>query len=523
MIGVLIVFTLVFLVALWYRERRAKFLKREQIGLSGPDYSFWIGNLKMWAVPGDAGRQLYRDQYNKYGDTWGFFIGPKLQIHTIDVDIIKEVLIKQFNSFTDRMKFSLTNTEGVSGNGIVTLTGDHWKDVRNGVTPVFSSGKIKQISEIVKEKNDIFLNNMSTEATRGQVFDIYNYVQKLTLEVIGKAAFAIDCECQTNADDPFYRKCNEFFSNVDPSKSRLIIASVMFPELQFLWKRSRFLAPFGAAEDWLINGLIRVFEQRKNNLETFKGIDVLQIMLQSRLDSKQQPANGHSVGSDPGVINRKTQYQMTDIEILGNSFVFLLAGYETTSTALAYSCWLLAKHPEVQRKLQDEVRNYLAAKAQKVVGFDAVRDLHYLDAVFHECLRMYPPVPGFVARSATDDVTVKGIPLSKDMEIVVGVEALHYDSRYWESPELFRPERFLTDGRFDPSTFNPMTWLPFGSGPRNCVGLRFAEMEYKLSLASLMSRFTLQLPEGEKGKLVANSQGVLLRPAEGVHVKILEE
>jgi cytochrome P450 len=233
------------------------------------------------------------------------------------------------------------------------------------------------------------------------------------------------------------------------------------------------------------------------NWHSFQGTDALQLLIQQ---------------ANENAGDAKKSIGLSEAEIVGNSYLFLLAGYETTSTALGFTAWLLAKHPQTQRRLQEELD---AALPQGGADWDVLSRLPYLDAVFHEALRVFPPVVSFVGRTCVEATQLGHLDIPKGTVVVVPTYSIHHDAEHWPQPELFDPERFYLNKDWD-----RMAWLPFGAGPRNCVGLRFAEMEVKKALATLLGQFSLRLGPESDQDLNPIIRGAMLSPPNGLKLYI---
>ena len=166
----------------------------------------------------------------------------------------------------------------------------------------------------------------------------------------------------------------------------------------------------------------------------------------------------------------------------------MIAGYETTSTALSYMTYVLATHPQEQLKLQEHIDTYFSPESEdEMPSYDTVLQMDYLDMFIRETLRMYPIAPMVINRQSTEDFHIKNIgTMPAGTCIAVDIYSLHFNPDLWGpvDPHTFYPERFATKR-------HPMAWIPFGAGPRNCVGMRFAFMELKMLLVCLLKTYSV--------------------------------
>ncbi|XP_021918295.1 cytochrome P450 9e2-like [Zootermopsis nevadensis] len=210
--------------------------------------------------------------------------------------------------------------------------------------------------------------------------------------------------------------------------------------------------------------------------------DMLQMLMQAKKGTLHDDTS-----NSPG----SKKINIEDDDIVAQAFLFFLAGFDTASTLLCFASHQLAVHAHMQVRLQEEIDETLQKNDGKFT-YEAVNSMKYLDMVVSETLRLYPP------GAALDRVCIKPYTLKSDppMEMHPGqalfipVIGLHRDSKYYPDPERFDPERFSEDNKHG---INPLTYLPFGLGPRSCIGNRFALMETKLALVFLLSRFNLVL------------------------------
>lgn len=195
----------------------------------------------------------------------------------------------------------------------------------------------------------------------------------------------------------------------------------------------------------------------------------------------------------------------------------MVAGYETTSTALAYVSYILATHPEEQRKLQEHIDSHFNPQNEnEIATYDTISQMDYLDMFIRETLRMYPIVPAVLNRQSSEDFHIEGIgTIPAGTRIAADIHKLHYDPELWGpvDPKQFYPERFETKR-------HPMAWIPFGAGPRNCIGMRFALIEMKMAIVRLLKTFTLVNCGEETDKPFKELQEVVVIAPREVRIRL---
>ena len=199
---------------------------------------------------------------------------------------------------------------------------------------------------------------------------------------------------------------------------------------------------------------------------------------------------------------------MTEEEIIAQCWIFLIAGFETTATTLGYLTYALALNPEVQEKLYNEVKT--AMGSDKEISYDDLHRLPYLDACISETLRVYPPVIR-LEREVNQDFKLgdSEIKLYKGQLVEIPVYAVHHCEDYFKNADQFIPERFLPENR---NQIIPYTYMPFGTGPRNCIGMRFALMEIKLAMAHILMRFRFTKCEKTEERIKFRAMHLILAP-----------
>ncbi|CAF0802744.1 unnamed protein product, partial [Didymodactylos carnosus] len=211
--------------------------------------------------------------------------------------------------------------------------------------------------------------------------------------------------------------------------------------------------------------------------------DFIQIMV-----DQTETHNSHLENTDKVETPTKQYLALKDDEIIGQALIFFIAGFETTASLLSFFMYALAVNPHVQEKVFQEICSVcIDENGMNDISYEKIGQLHYLDAVINETLRMYPPVTRF-DRESSVPCELGGYMLPTGTIITVPVYWLHHDPDVWENPEQFIPERFYSSEKLKR---DPLYFVPFGIGPRSCVGMRFAIQTVKLAIVQCLYQFEI--------------------------------
>ncbi|XP_011631427.2 probable cytochrome P450 6a14, partial [Pogonomyrmex barbatus] len=218
-------------------------------------------------------------------------------------------------------------------------------------------------------------------------------------------------------------------------------------------------------------------------------------------------------------IKRKNITELTDNLIASQAFVFFLAGFETSSTTMSNALYELALNPKIQDKLRAEIDECYAKHGERLT-YDNIKQLDYLDKVFKETLRKYPP-GSILMRQTTSNYTFEGTKISipKGMRVWIPVYAIHRDPNIYPEPDVFDPERFDDEAV---KSRHSMVYLPFGDGPRNCIGARFAVYQSKVGLIKILRNYKVETCEKTMKRYINDPKAFILSPIGGIHLKIVK-
>lgn len=419
-------------------------------GIGGPEPKFFTGTTGTTL----ANPRIYIDLCREYGLTFGLYSGSNPILVIADPEVLKDVLIRNFHLFSDRRVV----TGNPSTNSLINQNGPGWKHDRAVLSPTFSTGKMKLMYPLMRESYECLDRELDRLATTGVDVDIKSVFAKLTTMVIARCAFATHVNAFTDEKNELLEHLANFFVI---NKYRVLLRLIL---PTFILRLTGMTLTFPRSNEYVTNICKEILKQRKETIgQQTEYNDLLQLLMDTNKESKEG---------------------FSDAKIIANAILFFIAGYETTSTLLTWTSYALVMNPDVQETLHEEVKAAYEAKG----GFDyeTLFELKYLDAVMNETLRMYPPVVTFDRVCTDDHVLPNGIKIEKGTGIRVPVYSIHHDENNYPEPELFKPERFFPENK---DQLKPCTFLPFVAGPRNCIGMRFAQLEAKMTLAEVILKY----------------------------------
>lgn len=442
-------------------------MARTAFDLPGPKGSFlmgslpelqqdWLGTLRRWQA--------------RYGDFVVARLGPRPAAFIFNPEDAEAVLVENYKRF--RKNFIIRRTRAVIGNGLLLSEGEFWLRQRRLIQPAFNRSRIALYAQTMAETAASALDRWE----EGKRIDIHRELMLLTRSIVSRCLFGSDVEESNGAIEEVIERLMNSFSKL--TDSALLVPLFVPTPTNLRFKRDK----------KQLDALVYRFIARRRRQDA-EGDDLMSVLLQARDDE----------GSG-----------MTDRQLRDEVLTLFLAGHETTASALTWAVYFLTGHPEAAERLTAEVDALLGGRAPSA---DHVPRLKYTEAVFKEAMRLYPP-SWLMGRETTGAYELRGCTIPKGWNLLICPWVIHRDPRWYDAPDEFRPERWLDP---QPGSLPRCAYLPFGAGPRQCVGNHFAMMEAVIILASIAQRFVLHR---DRSRPVTPVPLVSIRPMDGLPITV---
>ena len=381
------------------------------------------------------------------------------------------------NSRNYRKGRTFKEIKAATGNGLFVSEGDVWLRQRRLAQPAFHRQRIASFAGIMTDSAEEMLERWRPLAERGQAVEVDAEMLRLTLGIVGKALFSRDLSDQADT-------VSQSFEIIRKHTTDRVMAIVKLPASLPTPRNRRYRRALSNA-DRIVYDLIAERRQGEGNPD-----DLLSLLMAAR--------------------DEETGEGLSDRELRDQVVTLIGAGYETTTQALAWTWYLLAKHPEVDDRLRAEISDALGGRTPT---FEDLPRLSYTLMVFQEAMRLYPPAWA-MSRTANGPDVIGGYRVPANSEILLMPYITHRHPAYWERPEEFFPEHFSPERVAARPRF---AYFPFGGGPRQCIGNGFALMEAQLIIAKVVQKYRLRLADGRE---VEPETSVTLRPRGGLRMTL---
>lgn len=387
-----------------------------------------------------------------------------------DPELIKTIGVKEITNFTNHRPFVDVRVDPMLGEVLFAMQGDRWREHRTMLTSLFTSSKIKSMFVLMSDCAKIFADYLSKV---DREIELKSVLTRYTNDVIARCVYGIPVDSVNEPDNIFY-EYGQVASQLATFKQNLMI---------FVHRNSPRLARLlnlkilpDHIEKFFHRLVVDTIETRRR--EGVHGLDMLQQLVD--MQSRKKDVDGRE--------------GMSVSDIANHAFSFFFGSVDTMATQISLIAHMLAVNLDVQLRLQEEIDEVLSAGSDEHgeggVGYDVVHEMKYLDAVMSEAMK-YHPILLFVDRVCGETFELppalpgaRPFRLERGMNIWFPIKAIHHDPKYFENPERFDPERFLRDGKRIASSG---AYMPFGMGPRKCIGSRFALTEMKILLFNILA------------------------------------
>ncbi|ODM94324.1 Cytochrome P450 9e2 [Orchesella cincta] len=434
-----------------------------------------------------------------------------------DMDLIKKVFIKDFDYFMDRREF-FSEAEITVKKMLSVLEGEEWKNVRMTISPVFTSGKIRRMmscfNEIGREWVENFMEKANNNPDGSVVIKVLDSVNQYTIDVISSAVFGMQSGTIKNPKSTFAVMADRLTNFTKWQLLKFAMATFLPNFVKILRLK---LIDSQALE--FFEGILDQGLKARMSGSTTKRNDFLQLLVEAKKGELKAEGNDElsSFEKDAQIEGGEKKKTWLTEQIMNSQTVgFLFAGASTVSNAISSAIYALALNQDVQERVRNEVKKII--KPDGTLDYDDLSSLVYMDMVISEVLRKFPALTRLERKCVRDYRDAEtGLFVPKGTLVIIPVHAIHHNPEYYEHPDKFYPEHFTPEKKCQRSTYS---YLPFGMGPRSCIGARFAMTEIKSAIAHVVNNFVIEPTAKTPVPLKGCWAGFMLLPPKGLELRL---
>ncbi|KAK0390347.1 hypothetical protein QR680_019312 [Steinernema hermaphroditum] len=370
------------------------------------------------------------------------------------------------------------------GTGLLISTGAKWKSRRKMLTPTFHFQMLEGYVEVFDRNSKFLVEILESYAKDKNEFDLFPFIKRCALDIICETAMGSSVNAQINTD-------SEYVHAVE----RISVMGFEYGMRPINWIKPYYYATGkGFEKDRIVNTLTNFTKK------------VIKERVERRQESPEMTTK--RLAFLDMLLDMQETNQLTYEDIREEVDTFMFEGHDTTSSGIGWTLWCLATHPEIQKKVHDELDDHFG-DSDREITVDDLKEMKYLERCIKEAMRLFPPVP-MVERTLQNDLDMGGVTAPRGAHVVICPLMIHRNSTNYDRTDVYDPDNFLPEKI---SQRHPYDYIPFSAGPRNCIGQKFAQYEEKTMVAWILRKYRVST----KRSLVSNRYGteVILRPDSG--------
>ncbi|XP_017882560.1 cytochrome P450 6k1 [Ceratina calcarata] len=497
-LDVIIVFTSLLVAAYMYVTRKFNYWKKRGVFEITP--TPFLGNFGDNFLLRISSAEFVKSLYDQTKGLpyAGFYIFDKPYLLVRDPELVKNVLVKDFNVFSNRYATPDAKHDRLGYSNVFMMKNPAWKFLRGKLSPFFTSGKLKKMFDlmlVIVDDLEKHLESLHLEGN-GKILEFKDLAANVTTDMIGSTAFGLRVNSLADPNNAFRAAGRKIF-DYNLSRAFNFITIFFFPH----WVDYIHPTVFGKeTTDFLRRTFWDVINHRSQTGD--KRNDLIDMLIELKEKHKGEDIDGFKFEGD---------------DLLAQAAVFYSAGFETSSTTTAFTLYELALNPEIQKTLRKEIHEALE-KTEGKITYEMVTTLPYLDMVVSETLRKYPPL-GFLDRVAGADYKVPNsdLVIEKGTPIYISMVGMHYDPEYFPEPEKYDPLRFSDEAK---KSRPPFTYFPFGEGPHICIGMRLGLIQTKLAVIQFLKDHEFSVCEKTPIPMVLDPKGLTTTSKGGMYLNV---
>ena len=393
------------------------------------------------------------------------------------------------------------------GDGLLISEGEKWHRNRHLLTPAFHFEILKSYMSVYNSCLKVLIDKWSSSVSQNEPVKVFDTISLLSLDIVLQCAFSCESDCQnTHTKHPYIKavydvvdlitrrglrhpvyRMDWLYALTHDGRRMKDVCKFLHEHSEKIIRERKKVLGLDKSDEGIDRDTTKVLESAAKQRKYLDFLDIL-------LTAKDEEGNG-----------------LTDLEIRNEADTFMFEGHDTTTSGMSWTLYCLAKHPEHQEKVREEVRSVLMGR--EWLEYDDLKELKYTQWCIKEAMRLYPPVYN-IFRKASEDLELYGYQIPKGTAIRIAINNIHRHPDTWPNPDEFDPLRFHpsnAEGR------DPFAYMPFSAGHRNCIGQNFAMNEEKSVVASIVHRFALSLEEGQEVEMAPK---VILKSKEDIQLRL---